>query len=228
MLWYGSSNINGLYKLFNINLRKDLNVKRRKACLDLTTTLNLNRSLTFFYIPHSWKVTILLKSQNNLLKMNKNYYLYIYSDYYFFFLSLPNNTANLIFDKTLNLLYYRINAKKSMHCLFWKQFNNLFYSFSLFFFRKLRVRGKGYYIFKNSRNTIALQFGYSHKIYVYSYFLFVKFLNKTTLLFFGINKTDLISNSFKLLRTRQQNIFTGKGVRFTKQIIYKKASKLSS
>lgn len=228
MLWYGSSNINVLYKLFNINLKKNLNEKRKKVCLDLTTTLNLNRSLTFFYIPHNWKVTIFLKKQNSLSKLNKNYYLYIYSPCYYFFLSLPNNVISLIYDSALNSFYYRINAKKFMHCLFWKRFLNLFYSFSLFFFRKLRVRGKGYYIFKNFRNTIALQFGYSHKIYVYSYFLFVKFLNKTTLLFFGINKMDLTFNSFSLLRTRQQNIFTGKGVRFTRQIVYKKASKLSS
>jgi len=58
-------------------------------------------------------------------------------------------------------------------------------------FIKLKFKGKGYYIFKNYRNTITPQFGYSHRLYLYTFFLHVKFLTKTTLIVFGLNLQDL-------------------------------------
>jgi len=96
------------------------------------------------------------------------------------------------------------------------------------YFKKLKLKGKGYYIYKNFRNTIAPQFGYAHKRYIYSYLLFVKFLSKKSLILFGINKNDLLKISFELYYIRTYNIFTSKGIRFTKQIIYKKVGKISN
>jgi ribosomal protein L6P/L9E len=96
------------------------------------------------------------------------------------------------------------------------------------FFNKLKFKGKGYYIFKNLRNTIAPRFGYSHRLYIYSYYVSVKFLSKTCILLFGLNKKDILQVSFELYYTRTCNIFTNRGIRFAKQIIYKKAGKISS
>lgn len=83
-------------------------------------------------------------------------------------------------------------------------------------------------MYKNNRNTLALQFGYSHLLYLYSFFLNIKFLTKTTVLLFGINFNDMffLSNSF--YNIKPINIFTGKGIRFSRQIIYKKTGKVSS
>ena len=100
--------------------------------------------------------------------------------------------------------------------------------FTSFFFIKIKFRGKGYYIYKNKRNTIAPQFGYAHRIYIYSFFNYVKFLTKTKVLIFGFSKKDIITNAFNIKRQRPINIFTGKGVRFAKQLIYKKTGKVSA
>ena len=35
---------------------------------------------------------------------------------------------------------------------------------------KIRFEGKGYYLYKNLRNTLAPKFGFAHRIYLY-YFL---------------------------------------------------------
>jgi ribosomal protein L6P/L9E len=96
------------------------------------------------------------------------------------------------------------------------------------FFNKLKFRGKGYYIYKNKRNTVAFQFGYSHRVRIFTHFIGVKILSKTTIFFFGINKFDIFDASYLFFYKRPISIFTGKGVRFTRQLIYKKTGKISS
>jgi len=96
------------------------------------------------------------------------------------------------------------------------------------FFKKLKFRGKGYYIYKNRRNTITPQFGYAHRIYVYSYFNIVRFLSKIKVFIFGLLKADVILASSEIRSKRPINIFTGRGVRFSRQVIYKKVGKVSS
>jgi ribosomal protein L6P/L9E len=95
-------------------------------------------------------------------------------------------------------------------------------------FNKLKFKGKGYYMYKSKRNTIALQFGYAHIVRIYTFLVNLKFLSKTAVLLVGLNKNDLLSISHNFRLRRPHNIFTGKGVRFTRQIIYKKTGKISS
>ena len=83
-------------------------------------------------------------------------------------------------------------------------------------------------MYKNIRNTIALRFGFSHRVYTYAYFVSLVFLTKTSILVFGLNKYDIMTFSHKLFKIRPINIFTGRGIRFTRQIIYKKTGKIST
>jgi ribosomal protein L6P/L9E len=93
---------------------------------------------------------------------------------------------------------------------------------------KLKFKGKGYYIFKNKRNTVTPQFGFSHRIYIYAFSLMVKFLSKTKILIFGLSKKDIFRIGLLIKQIRPINIFTGRGIRFSKQIIYRKVGKVSS
>jgi len=95
-------------------------------------------------------------------------------------------------------------------------------------FLKIKFKGKGYYIYKNKRNTITPQFNYAHRLYLYSYFISVKFLSKTSILLFGFLKSDIMCVAFNLKKMRSISIFTGRGVRFSRQIVYKKTGKVSS
>lgn len=45
---------------------------------------------------------------------------------------------------------------------------------------------------------------------------------------FGVSKSDILLGSSNLKSSKPINIFTGRGVRFSKQIIYKKTGKVSS
>jgi ribosomal protein L6P/L9E len=101
-------------------------------------------------------------------------------------------------------------------------------SFSKIYFKKLKFRGKGYYIYKNYRNTVAPQFGYSHMNRIFGYQISLKFITKTIIFIYGINIFDILKMGRAIFSKRPQNIFTGKGVRFSRQIIYKKTGKISS
>jgi ribosomal protein L6P/L9E len=83
-------------------------------------------------------------------------------------------------------------------------------------------------VYKNARNTIAPQFGYAHRVYIYAFANSVFFLSKTKVLLFGLSKHDVISAGYRLYATRPINIFTGRGVRFAKQIIYRKTGKVGA
>jgi len=112
--------------------------------------------------------------------------------------------------------------------LFKNYYNKVFRIFNTPIVFKIKFKGKGYYLYKNKRNTITPQFNYAHRILIYSYFVGVKFLSKTTLLLFGYNKNVLLRAAKGIKAPRPINIFTGRGVRFARQVIYKKVGKVSS
>lgn len=104
----------------------------------------------------------------------------------------------------------------------------VFNAFNRPFFMKVKFKGKGYYIFKNKRQTITPQFGHSHRLYVYAYFTSVKFLSKTHIFMFGLLQSDVLRAATRVKAMRPINIFTGRGVRFSRQVVYKKVGKVSS
>lgn len=221
MKWYGSTNYS--MKSVIINNRKRFNKKVRKNALLLKDKINTSLYKTQLYIPSKWDfLAIQNKDLRNLTC------LYIYSFNYFFYLPFPRNYFKINYDNQTNSIELFFFFKNSLFPLFWNFFKTLFYSFSRVFFRKLRFRGKGYYMYKGKRNTIALQFGYSHRIRLYSFFIQVKFITKTIILMFGINKTNISDRGNALFNLRPINVFTGKGIRFSRQIIYRKTGKISS
>jgi ribosomal protein L6P/L9E len=132
---------------------------------------------------------------------------------------VDNNASVLSFTTMYSTNFFRV---------YWSHLTKIFNSFNKPFFKKLRFKGKGYYIFKNIRQTITPQFGHSHRLYLYAYFASVIFLSKTHIFLFGFLKNDIVNLSYKIKEMRSINIFTGRGVRFSRQIIYKKTGKVSS
>jgi len=218
--WYGSYN----YKISNSfkNKKSKFKSKLKNTAFLINNTINLNIYKLNFYLPSDWCFLLIKKTNNNLI------YFYLYSLNYFFILPLFKKFLFFKYDSQVNSLIFHFYFKNNFYSLFWNHFKILFYSFSKIFFKKLKFKGKGFYIYKNNRNTIALQFGYSHLLYLYSFFITVKFLTKTTILMFGINNNDLSFGSYALYNIKKINIFTGKGIRFARQIVYRKTGKVSS
>lgn len=219
MKWYGLFN-NSLNQI--IYKKKSLNKKTKRHCFKSISKINLISYKAILYIPYTWD-TLIFKNNNKSLLC-----IYIYSKYYFFYVPLINNFLKLKYDYGVKSLSVQFLFNNNYLKLFLNHFKEMFYSFSKIFFKKLKFKGKGYYIFKNYRNTIALQLGYSHLIYIYSFFINVKFLSKTTIFMFGLNHRDVLNRSNAFFNLRQINVFTGKGIRFSRQLLYKKTGKISS
>lgn len=221
MKWYGSKNKINLN--FKKNSKKFFKNKIQKNSLLLKKNFNQNFLNVNLFVPFNWNFIIIKK------KLFTNFiYLYIYNVTYFFVLPVTKTSLFLKYDYKTNFLNFKFLFANNFYPLFIKFYKTTFYSFSKLFYVKIKFKGKGYYIYKNFRNTIASQFGYSHLYYLYSFFVTVKFLSKTSILIFGINLNDLYSISYKLYNIRPINVFTGKGIRFSRQIIYRKTGKISS
>lgn len=211
--------------LFNKNFF--IRIKQRNAKFLRKERLKLNNKSTIllktysFFIPHPWLCYILLDEKRYF------YVVKLFHSRYYYQFSIPKDLILVLFDYESNSIFFS-SYKLPNHMVSWiKTLNLIITFFTTFYFLKIKFKGKGYYIYKNRRNTIAPQFGYSHRIYVYSYFNIVRFLTKTKVLIFGFSKKDILSASYNLKSKRPINIFTGRGVRFSKQIVYKKTGKVS-
>ena len=220
MQWYGIKK-QFFFKNFN-NKKSNFKIRFKKSSFIKNPRTNYKLFLNFLYLPSSWNF-LLLKKKNTIFN-----YLYLYSENYFFTLPFLSKFLLLKYDRQINCFIFNFFFKNNFYSLFWNYFKLVFYSFSKIFFCKLKFKGKGYYIYKNTRNTLALQFGYSHLLYLYGFFINIKFLTKTSILLFGINFKDIFFLSYSFFQLKPINIFTGKGIRFSKQIIYKKTGKVSS
>lgn len=149
------------------------------------------------------------------------------SPVYFFHLPVPVRHAGMSYDPQTQSVYFHQYGSGSYFLTFMTLFHKLLFSFFRIFFRKLKIVGKGYYIYKNFRNTITPTFGHAHRLYFYSFFTSVKFLSKTSIFIFGLSVDDILLKAYEIQNSKPANIFTGRGVRFTRQIVYKKQGKVS-
>ena len=196
--------------------------KLLKSGLKSHTKFNHSVKLACILIPAKWKCVIFKDFEKGF------YVFHLKSLEYYFKFALTASETRVIYCPNTNLVTLVNRNWKTLINMWCNTVNTILYLFYSFLFVKLKFKGKGYYIYKNYRNTIAPQFGYYHRIYVYSFFNKVKFLSKTKVLLFGLVKQDILCAAHALKQKRTINIFTGRGVRFAKQIIYKKTGKVSS
>jgi ribosomal protein L6P/L9E len=223
LLWYGKhkiSNFKTVYKRHNYNC----NVFTRTLAFSVSRNGSITKNTSPLYIPSGWDFLILKPIKGFL----DRFLIYLYNGVYFFKITWPTFYLTWFFDNQTNVLTFYNNYLSSFFKLYFKLLTNLFYSFSKLFFTKLKFKGKGYYIYKNHRNTITYQFGYSHRWYIRAFFSTVRFLNKKTVFVFGTSKKDVFSVSQSIRQAKFVNIFTGRGVRFARQIVYKKTGKVST
>jgi len=220
LLWYGFRN-----KQYSKNIRKiraKKNQLSRQYARPYSYNVQLNKQNLRLHKPFGWSLILLNNSTN--LTVNA----FLASPTYVINLPLPKASAHISFDRNTNILKLHSFYINTNYRMFWgllKAVSKAFYSPA---FLKVKFKGKGYYIYKNKRNTITPQFGYAHRLYLYSYFVSVKFLSKTSILIFGFTQQDLVKVGLGIKAMRPINIFTGRGVRFSRQIIYKKVGKVSS
>ena len=202
------------------NQKKQNSRLTKKLNWVIQTPFHLNYYTNYITLPFNWKTTILYR--------DLTIHVYVYSPLYFTHTQLAKSMTNCYFDKNTNILSITNIAENNFSKLYFTQFQRLLSLCNQPHFLKLKFKGKGYYIYKNKRNTITPQFGFAHRHYIYAYDILVKFRSKTSIMLYGSSKEDLFRIGHTVKAMRPINIFTGRGVRFNKQYIYKKTGKVSS
>jgi hypothetical protein len=219
--WYGLHKNNLLRNRGLLNLQNNLNKKTKQRLYNHSLRKQLNKKYLVLSLPERWNFLL-------FENMTQGKQLFLYSPLYYFTVPIPSKKWLIGFDKntltiTISSLYFT-----NFTLTYWTNLHYLFYMFHRPFFLKIKFKGKGYYIYKNKRNTITPQFGYAHRIYKYTFNTSVKFRTKTSIILFGLVKRDVLESGFLIKNMRPINIFTGRGVRFSRQVIYKKTGKVSS
>lgn len=222
-MWYG---FNSLPQINKITRRKAyrLNLKDRKFGSPLPRRNSSPETSFAFRLPLDWKFITL---QHKLSSLSRYTY-YLYNQGYYVNISLFGRYTVTYYDPQTHTLNFQLFGNSYNYQAYLQMLTNLLSRFSRPFFLKIRFKGKGYYMYKSRRNTIAPQMGYAHRVYIYSSAISVKFLSKTKILLFGLSKDDVMKVGHSLLQVKPINIFTGRGVRFSRQIIYRKTGKVGA
>lgn len=212
------------------NTRYRLNLKDRRFGKPLQRRKSEPKLKSFVRIPANWEFVALRASDHSQAGSRPASLtsVYLYKGPYFSNFTLPPHASSIVYDpQTYSFTLAHVHVPYCYE-LFLRSLFSLFTIFNKPIFLKIRFRGKGYYMYKNHRNTVAPQFGYAHRVYVYAQACSVRFLSKTKILLFGLSKSDALLVGRGIKAVKPINIFTGRGVRFARQIVYKKTGKVSS
>lgn len=225
MLWYGFAKSNRVcthvsHLNFRRNLRKRIQPQSDIAPIKSLTLVTLKQiALTseFEFIGIQRSTTTLYPTL-----------MYLYNKVYFLNLLISFNINPSKFEIQTSSFTFDIYTIFPQWLLYLRRFSNLLARFTTPHFQKLRFRGKGYYLYKNFRNVVTPQFGYSHRRYFYTHYSSILFLTKTKILVFSLSINQVTLLSYKLKTIRPANIFTGRGMRFSRQVVYRKVGKIST
>ena len=170
------------------------------------------------------KLNICLYNYNFILiKKNKNY-IYIYNNIFYF--TIITHALTFIEENSNSVIIDNFDSKKKKE-LEKKIINNFIKNLNLYFFQKIKFNGKGYKI-KKKKKSIKFFFGKSHLTTIFFKKINIRRLTKYKL-FFYTKKYETIKFVFSLInKIRKINIYTKRGLRFSRQKIFKKTGKKSS
>lgn len=175
---------------------------------------------------------IVLKIKDRSLNKFINYVYYYNSNLYFI---IKLNSCSVSYSTESLSLYYslgitgKLSVNQNLTKIFdvTRRLNELLYSLNSYYFKKLRIDGKAYRINKFKNNNLKLMFGRSHKtlLILPSVFLRKKKKLKKKFMFYGSNKYFVDEASNIARSVRFNDMFTNRGIRFSKQINFRKLGK---
>jgi len=171
------------------------------------------------FIPYNISYTII---ENN----NTNFkFIYLYSEYYYFSMLLEKKQIFLNCDT--NMLYIKNDNYSNYINLFNTEINRFLFSWDSLFFNKVKFTGKGFK-FKKKINNLFLFFNRAHKCFFIGNNIILIRLSKNKVILLKSNVNHLIADSKIIRDIRQNNIFTKRGLRFSRQLILKKRGKTAT
>jgi len=159
-----------------------------------------------------------------LLKKNKCFFFYTYTNNLYFFIKIHERAFFEINSKTL-IFSFLSNAPKRKGLFLYITF--FFKNWTNLFFQKIRFKGKGYKIRKRKK-AIQFFFGRSHLTSIWFKGVCIKRLHKYKLFVAVTNNYKLYLIHRFIDSIRKLNIYTKRGLRLSRQKIFKKTGKKSA
>nr|YP_740818.1 Ymf60 [Tetrahymena pigmentosa]ABI51727.1 Ymf60 [Tetrahymena pigmentosa] len=172
----------------------------------------------FFFIPYNINYLLI----ENKKKSNK--FIYLYNDDYYFCIKVNNS---IFINKDTNTIKLSDDSFNNKNKLFNNELNKFLFSWDNLFFNKIKFTGKGFK-FKKKINNLFLYFNRAHKCFFIGNNIILKRLSKNKVILLKNNYNHLINDSILIRNIRYNNIFTKRGLRFSRQIIYKKKGKTAA
>jgi len=178
-----------------------------------------------------------------VLKSHNKYYTYIYNNKFYFLGIINSNDFQVklnesilsinVVSKDLNRLpllkvSHSVNSIRLNKVS--KKISKFLNSWDTYYFSKIKFKGKVYKISKYRNNNLKLSFGRCHKnmMVVRSLFLKKRKKVKTKCMIFGTSKIDLDFSKSLIIKVRPISMFTQRGLRLARQVVYRKIGKKSS
>ncbi len=158
-----------------------------------------------------------------LIKKNKNY-IYIYNKIFYFTIVTKFNIN--VEENTNSIIIENFDSRKKKE-LEKKIIGTFIKTWSVYFFQKIKFTGKGYKI-KKKKKSIKFFFGRSHLTTIFFKKINIRRLTKYKLFFFTKKYETVKFINSLINKIRKINIYTKRGLRFSRQKIYKKTGKKSS
>ncbi len=164
-----------------------------------------------------------------ILKTENSYTIYLYSNLYYIKIHSFLIKSYLYFDKQTLSVYFKNTTKVPIfYNLFYDYLLKMLYKFLMLSFNCVKYSGKGYRVYIKKLNFLYFQLGYSHKLYLNNFKLLFNGNIKNNIIIFGNYVISINNFTKKIINLRQINTYTLRGIRYNKQIIYKKLGKVST
>lgn len=174
------------------------------------------------FIPHTYNI-ILFKSNNNfkleLYNLKKK-------------IKFPiHKKINFFVDKNTNCITFKKDFLEKNVNLSLQKFSKLFLNINSTFFNKIKFKGKGFRVrFKKKSETLKFTFGHSHINYLFinNKTIKIKRLGKYKYTFKCNNNIKMNIILKKICNIKPINMYTKRGIRKGRQIIFKRKGKKST
>jgi hypothetical protein len=175
------------------------------------------------------RVMLLLNNNLNFLLIKKNgyKYIFIYNKKTGIYLKYKFSChAGIFYSKNLRSIsvginYFSFESRFAVCSLLHKQIKSV----DFYFLKKIVFFGKGFKIKKVRGGVLNLFFNRSHMNFVVWNNIMVKKLKKTKIVLCSSDYRHIGAASSTIIRSRCLNIFTKKGLRLSRQMIFKKVGK---
>lgn len=164
-----------------------------------------------------------------VIKKNNKFIIYNYNCFFFYQLAQPEDCSWVIIDQETKSFIFKSKTTKNFTNLYVNLLHIFLFSWDSYFFEKIKFKGKGYRIaFQKKKKIMTFYFGHSHDtIFIFRWVL-IKKPHKYKFIIINNNLQKLKQLNKNILKIKPLNIYTKRGLRNFRQVIYKRKGKKSS